>query len=583
MCYNLQYIEKKWVGSMKKSFIFQIMIFIAWIVIMPLSIYGIYRAFPPTNDIDWTLLIGLTFLSLVTAYWPANINGVPYFLIQWVSLAVFLRFGLFIEIIVFQISIIPFIYRLKLPRQELYRMPWNSIMFLLVSFISGYAFLKFGGEIHTHDIKDIIGYGFLYIMVNITANHILLKLSGLLLGNRSPFFTMEDVWDYLTCCFVLPMGISLYILGENVGVISIILLGIPFYTAVKLLQLYGTSSKLNKELSNAAHFGHQLADRLSSDETLDLFIARVPEMISIDGLYMIDRRKQTGTLSVVRAYENGQTILKNVTHKELSNGLLTKILTTEEKFVINKCTDWEVQSNKYLLPDTQSILSLPLLRNQKLEGILLLTSKKKNFFKDYQIKILELICSYFIVSLEKARYVEKAKHSSERCGLTGLYNYRYFDEYLTKMMDDLKNGNISDLSLIMLDIDYFKRINDNYGHQSGNDILCGIADLLHREITSQGTIARYGGEEFVILLPNYSKEAAMNVAEHLRKSIEQQPFEISPDLIEDVSQMVVHVTASIGVSSAFEDADDGPSLLRNADHAMYIGAKQNGRNRVAGF
>lgn len=583
MCYNLQYIEKKWVGSMKKSFVFQIMIFIAWIAIMPLSIYAIYREFPPTADIDWTLLIGMTLLSLVTAYWPANINGVPYFLIQWVSLAVFLRFGLFIEIIVFQISMFPFIYRLKLPRQELYRMPWNSIMFLLVSFISGFAFLKFGGEIHTHDIKDIIGYGFLYIMVNITANHILLKLSGLLLGNRSPFFTMEDVWDYLTCCFVLPMGISLYTLGEHVGVISIILLGIPFYTAVKLLQLYGTSSKLNKELSNAAHFGHQLADRLSSEETLDLFIARVPEMISIDGLYMIDRRKQTGTLSVVRAYENGQTILKNVTHKELSNGLLTKILTTEEKFVLNKCTDWEVQSNKYLLPDTQSILSLPLLRNQKLEGILLLTSKKKNFFKDYQIKILELICSYFIVSLEKARYVEKAKHSSERCGLTGLYNYRYFDEYLTKMMDDLKSQNISDLSLIMLDIDYFKRINDNYGHQSGNDILCGIADLLHREISSQGTIARYGGEEFVILLPNYSKEAAMNVAEHLRKSIEQQPFEISPDLIEDVSQMVVHVTASIGVSSAFEDADDGPSLLRNADHAMYIGAKQNGRNRVAGF
>lgn len=568
---------------MKKSFVFQIMIFIAWIAIMPLSIYAIYREFPPTNDIDWTLLIGLTFLSLVTAYWPANINGVPYFLIQWVSLAVFLRFGLFIEIIVLQISMIPFIYRLKLPRQELYRMPWNSIMFLFVSFISGFAFLKFGGEIHTHDIKDIIGYGFLYIMVNITANHILLKLSGLLLGNRSPFFTMEDAWDYLTCSFILPMGISLYILGEYVGVISIILLGIPFYIAIKLLQLYGTSSKLNKELSNAAHFGHQLADRLSSEETLDLFITRVPEMISIDGLYMIDRRKQTGTLSVLRAYENGQKILKNVTHKELSSGLLTKTLTTEEKFVLNKCTDWEVQENNYLLPDTQSILSLPLLRNQKMEGILLLTSKKKNFFKDYQIKIFELICSYFIVSLEKARDVENAKHSSERCGLTGLYNYRYFDEHLTKMMDELKSQNISDLSLIMLDIDYFKRINDNYGHQSGNDILCGIADLLRREISSQGTIARYGGEEFVILLPNYSKDAAMNIAEHLRKSIEQQPFEISPDLIEDVSQMVVHVTASIGVSSAFEDTDDGPSLLRNADHAMYIGAKQNGRNRVAGF
>ena len=178
---------------MKKSFVFQIMIFIAWMAIVPISIYAIYRAFPPTSDIDWILLIGLTVLSLVTAYWPANINGVPYFLIQWVSLAVFLRFGLFIEIIVFQISMIPFIYRLKLTRKELYRMPWNSIMFLLVSFISGFAFLKFGGEIHTHDIKEIISYGLLYILVNITANHILLKVSGLLLGNRTPFFTISGM------------------------------------------------------------------------------------------------------------------------------------------------------------------------------------------------------------------------------------------------------------------------------------------------------------------------------------------------------------------------------------------------------
>ncbi|RIJ64715.1 sensor domain-containing diguanylate cyclase [Rummeliibacillus sp. POC4] len=568
---------------MKKSFTFQIMIFIAWIAIVPLSIYAIYLKYPPTGDIDWGLLLGLTCLSLVTAYWPANINGVPYFLIQWVSLAVFLRFGLFIEIIVFQISMIPFIYRLQLPRQQLYRMPWNSIMFLLVSFLSGFAFLEFGGEIHTDGIKEIVGYGLLYILVNITANHILLKLSGLLLGNRSPFFTMEDAWDYLTCCFVLPMGISLYILGEHVGVIAIILLGIPFFIAIKLLELYGTSSKLNKELSNAAHFGHQLADRLSSEETLDLFMDRVPKMVSVDGLYMIDRRKQTGTLSVLRAYENGKMILKNVTHKELSTGLLTEILTTETKFEVNKRSELDLCSNDYLPSDTQSVLALPLLREKSMEGILLLTSKKKNFFKDYQIKILELICSYFIVSLEKARYVENAKHSSERCGLTGLFNYRYFDQHLTDMMGDLNNRNISNLSLIMLDIDYFKRINDNYGHQSGNDILCGIADLLRREVASRGTIARYGGEEFVVLLPNYSKKAALKIAEHLRKTIEQQPFEISPDLIEDVSHLVVHVTASIGVSSAYEDTDDGPSLLRNADQAMYIGAKQKGRNRVAGF
>lgn len=568
---------------MKKSFAFQMMIFLAWIILMPISIYAIYRVFPPAAEMDWSLLIGFTILGLLTAAYPVIINGTPFFLIQWVSLAVFLRFGLFIEIIVFQITIIPFLYRLKLTRQDIYRLPWNSIMFLIVSFISGLIYLMFGGHIHSLNHMHIIGFGLLYVFINITANHVLLKLSGTLLGNKSPFFTMEDAWDYMICGFALPMGISLYLLGEYVGAISIVLLGIPFYMMTQLLQLYSTSSKLNKELSQAAHFGHQLADQLDSEETLDLFRDRIPKMVAIDGLYIIDRRKQTGTLSVLRAYENGQEILKNVTHKELSESLLKHTLWTEEKVNFNKKTEWLLLSSNFLLPDTQSVLVLPLTRNQYMEGVLLLTSKKKNFFKEYQVKMLELICSYFAVSLEKARYVEKTRHSSERCGLTGLYNYRYFDEYLTKMMRELKNQNISNLSLIMLDIDYFKRINDSYGHQSGNDILCGIADTLRREIGGQGTLARYGGEEFVILLPNFSKEAALKIAESLRKTIEAQPFEITPDLLENVKHLVVHVTASIGVSSALEDTAEATTLLRNADHAMYIGAKQKGRNRVAGF
>lgn len=568
---------------MKKSFTFQMIIFLIWIVLMPISIYATYHTFPPVADINWSLLVAFTILGLITAYYPAIINGTPYFFIQWVSLAVFLRFGLFVEMIVFQISIIPFFYRLKLTRKSIYRIPWNSMMFLFISFISGFAYLMLGGKIHSLNTMHIVGYGLLYILVNITANHVLLKLSGAFLGNKAPFFTMEDAWDYLTCCFALPMGISLYILGEYVGVLSIVLLGIPFYMMTKLLQLYSTSSRVNKELSEAAHFGHHLADQLGSEETVDLFMQRVPKMVTIDGLYMIDRRNQTGTLSVLNAFENGQEILKNVTHKELSESLIKHTLLTERKVKFNKRAEWVSLHNAYLLPDTQSVLVLPLSRNQKMEGILLLTSKRKNFFKDYRVRILELICSYFAVSLEKARYVEKERHKSERCGLTGLYNYRYFDEYLTKMMKDLKNDSITNLSLILLDIDYFKKINDNYGHQCGNEILCGIADILRREIGGQGTLARYGGEEFVILLPNYSKEEALKIAEHIRQTIEAQPFEISPNLMENINHLIVHVTASIGVSSAFEDTDEGTTLVRNADYAMYIGAKQQGRNRVAGY
>lgn len=570
-------------AGVKKSFAFQLVVFMIWIVCIPLSIYTVYQYYPPNEATNWPLLAGFTALSLLTSAFPAFINGTPFFLTQWVSLALFLRFGLFIEIVVFQISLVPLLYNLKLNRNMLYRIPWNSIMFFLVSLLSGLAFLWLGGDIHSMNTVDIVGYGLLYIVVNITANHALIKISGILLGQRIRFFTIDDTWDYLICAFALPMGISLYLLGEYVGMLSIVLLGIPFYMATCLLQLYTTTNKVNKELSEAAHFGHHLADQLDSEETLDLFIERVPKMVSIDGLYLIDRRQQTGTLSVLRAYENGNQILKNATHKELSHSLLSETIKSAEKTVFCKREEWLPYSGSFLLPNTQSALVLPFCRNHQLEGVLLLTSRKKNSFQDYQVKMLELISSYFIVSLEKARYVEKAKHSSERCGLTGLYNYRYFEDYLNAQMNDLKNCTITNLSLIMLDIDYFKGINDRYGHESGNEILRGLAAVLKREVGEKGTLARYGGEEFVILLPNYTKQQALQLAEKLRQRIEMQPFEIVPDLLENVKHLIVHITASIGVSSAFEDTDNATNLLRNADHAMYKGAKEQGRNKVAGF
>ncbi len=101
------------------------------------------------------------------------------------------------------------------------------------------------------------------------------------------------------------------------------------------------------------------------------------------------------------------------------------------------------------------------------------------------MKILDLLGSYYIVALEKARYVQEALQRSERCGLTKLYNYRYLEERLHLEMKRMGLGDIDNLSVIMLDIDHFKRVNDTFGHQSGNDILYGFARLLEKLLPRQ--------------------------------------------------------------------------------------------------
>jgi len=218
-----------------------------------------------------------------------------------------------------------------------------------------------------------------------------------------------------------------------------------------------------------------------------------------------------------------------------------------------------------------------------MEGILVLASRKKYAFETYQLQIISLLCSYFAVSLEKARFVQETVSQSERCGLTELYNYRYLEKQLEINMNDLLNGKLRQLSLLMMDIDHFKAINDTYGHQSGNDILFGLARLLERELEDCGILARYGGEEFVVILPNYSKENSLKLAEELREKIESTPFEIRTDLEDKPKLITVNITTSIGVSTAPEDCDEAMALIRNADRALYIGAKREGRNRVAEY
>ena len=285
----------------------------------------------------------------------------------------------------------------------------------------------------------------------------------------------------------------------------------------------------------------------------------------------------------LKAMENDVEVEMDHSHEELLKSIAGIVYKTDKSILFNKQSEWRQLSAGILPHDAESIISVPISRNQKMEGILVIASRKKYAFETYQLQIVSLLCSYFAVSLEKARFVQEAVSKSERCALTKLYNYRYLEQQLEINMNDLLNGELRQLSLLMLDIDHFKAINDTYGHQSGNDILFALARLLEVELEDCGILARYGGEEFVVILPNYSKEQSFKLAEELRTKIESTSFEIRTEL-EDKPQLTqVKITTSIGISTAPEDCDEAMALIRNADRALYIGAKREGRNRVAEY
>lgn len=213
----------------------------------------------------------------------------------------------------------------------------------------------------------------------------------------------------------------------------------------------------------------------------------------------------------------------------------------------------------------------------------MLASKRKRAYEKSQLMIVDILCSYLAVAIENAKHYELTKIQSERCALTKLYNYRYFENLLNEEFEKLYRFERKELSLIILDIDHFKEVNDTYGHQSGNEILFELATRLTKLVGTCGTVARYGGEEFVVLLPEISKVEAFQMAELIRQTIADTPFTVTESLDHDKTRQQVTITASIGVATAPEDAEDSLALIRHADRALYVGAKRAGRNRVAEY
>jgi two-component system cell cycle response regulator len=128
------------------------------------------------------------------------------------------------------------------------------------------------------------------------------------------------------------------------------------------------------------------------------------------------------------------------------------------------------------------------------------------------------------------------------------------------------------LSLLVLDLDHFKQINDQHGHDAGDEVLKECANRLRNVVRAVDVVARFGGEEFVIIMPDTEGFAAGRVAERLRQSIETEPFRLQQG-------RTLHVTASIGVATCAVDCASGDALFKQADAALYD-AKKSGRNCV---
>ncbi len=223
-----------------------------------------------------------------------------------------------------------------------------------------------------------------------------------------------------------------------------------------------------------------------------------------------------------------------------------------------------------------SYIGITLRAHNATIGCIGLSNRRRYGLSVDDMDFLAILSHQIAGGIEKSRLFVEAHRLSQFDALTGLYNYRMFHEKLRQEISR-QGRNGSSLSLMMIDIDYFKHFNDTYGHQTGDAVLKQLADIIAGQ-TRCGTIdicCRYGGEEFAVIMPEQDVDHAAVVAERLRSAVEQTDLQIA-----NGSPGRHAITVSIGVAGHENGPDlQGEELIKRADEALYR-SKRNGRNRV---
>jgi diguanylate cyclase (GGDEF)-like protein len=229
-----------------------------------------------------------------------------------------------------------------------------------------------------------------------------------------------------------------------------------------------------------------------------------------------------------------------------------------------------VFTRRLVPPDMPSLLVLPLLVHERALGTLVLGSRRKSAFGDSVRPTLEVLASHVAVSLANARMLARLEEMATLDGLTGLYNKRALIEVGGQKLKSAKRFQ-KPLSLLVCDIDHFKKVNDTYGHDIGDVVIKGFADVLKRVKRDTDAVGRFGGEEFVIVCEETDERGAEQLAERIRSELSAVKFHSELGTLQ--------VTCSVGVAPFGSAGGTWEQLFKATDEALYA-SKRGGRNRV---
>src|SRR2546430_2150857 len=322
---------------------------------------------------------------------------------------------------------------------------------------------------------------------------------------------------------------------------------------------------------------HDVAKALTSSLDLDSILQTIMEKMAeyfrpdTWSLLMVDEEKDELYFAI--AVGTASETLKNVRLK-VGEGIAGWVAKHGERLIVpDVYTDprFAKRIDEMTKLETRSIICVPLRSKLRVLGVIQLVNVHMEHFTDQETFFLQSLCDYAAIAIENARSVEKIQELTITDDCTGLYNARHLHRTLeTEVYRSSRFG--YEFTVLFIDLDHFKQVNDTHGHLIGSNLLAEIGYLVKAQLRLIDFAFRYGGDEFVVLLPQTSKDAALVVARRLRDSLRASAF------CKDES-LNLNLRASIGLATYPPDATTPHDVIRPADGMMYM-VKNSTRDNI---
>jgi diguanylate cyclase (GGDEF)-like protein len=330
-----------------------------------------------------------------------------------------------------------------------------------------------------------------------------------------------------------------------------------------------------ERLSLFHEIGKALASTLDLQKILQTVMEKISDLLQPDtwSLLMLDEAAQELHFEI--AIGAGADKLKDVKLK-VGEGMAGWVAQTGEPVLVEdvkRDPRFTSRVDEVTQTDTRSVVCVPIKGKEKVLGVIeLVNCLGRESFRAEDIPILKSLADYAAIALENARYIQRIHELTITDDCTALYNARHLNFVLdAEIYRSTRYG--YEFSVIFLDLDHFKQVNDTHGHLVGSKLLWMIGDLIKGHLRLIDYAFRYGGDEFVVLLPQTTKQNSLMVVRRLKDLLNSKVFFSDEELN-------IKVTASFGVASFPADGRTRRELLRMADEAMYL-VKNTTRNSIA--